>query len=437
MSQRAKSGPSTVEAARHRQELALLRRLIDLSTTTRAPATMLQAVCRELAPAFETPRAIAVMRNAGKDTACLVADYQTDESPPPPADPLPAPFGAAWQYLFAQREPLVVDNSRNDSRLNPVRSWLGRQGLRRMLFLPLVVDGRGIGGVGLATARRGHFSAQEMGLGATIAAQISGALERARLNEALAQLQTRYRRLQQAAPANRLTEHVLNDFNNLLTAINGYAELLRLDLPPQTGVRDMAGNILDSGRRAANLVRQLSVLSYPHTPRTLHLNSVLAEMERMLSRIGGGKPGLKTDFAPGLWPVRADAGYIEQIVVNLVARARAVAPEGEALTVRTANVVLNNGYAPGTPSPEPGEYVLLALSDARQGGDQGRRLHLLDSRPEPGDAVGAENRGLEITSGMVAQNGGRLYGLGGEGGGVAFEIYFPRAKKAADSGQPD
>ncbi|HEX4607173.1 MAG TPA: ATP-binding protein, partial [Urbifossiella sp.] len=163
----------------------------------------------------------------------------------------------------------------------------------------------------------------------------------------------------------RLAGGVAHDFNNLLTVINGYADLLRGRLPAADPDQEMTDEIHKAGEQATGLTRQLLVFSRQQVLEltVLDLNTVVAEAGKMLRRLVGEDVDLSVAPAPGLWAVRADAGQVEQVILNLVVNARDAMPTGGKLTVETANIDLSDGYAATRPEVRPGRYVLLAVSD--------------------------------------------------------------------------
>jgi CheY-like chemotaxis protein len=230
----------------------------------------------------------------------------------------------------------------------------------------------------------------------------------------------------------RLTAGIAHDFNNLLTAINGFAELLQVELLPDDPLREMTDKILHSGRHAADLVRQLLIFSRKQIiePRVLGLNTVVAEMNKMLQRIIGEDIELNPLLAPDLWMIKADPTQMEQVILNLAVNARDAMPEGGRLTIETANVIINEAYATAHLSPQPGEYVLLAISDNGVGMSQEVKAHLFEPFFTTKDRGKGTGLGLATVFGIVKQNGGDIWVYSEEGLGTAFKIYLPRAEKA-------
>jgi PAS domain S-box-containing protein len=244
------------------------------------------------------------------------------------------------------------------------------------------------------------------------------------------QLEEQYRQAQKMELVGRLTAGIAHDFNNLLTAINGFAELARSKSAPDNPLTESLDKILNSGWRAADLVRQLMAFSRKQVvePEVLNLNTVVPDMDKLLRRVIGEHIELKTTLAPGLWPVKADPAQIEQVIVNLAVNARDAMPAGGHLTIETANVVLDQGYVAQHLDALPGEHVLLAVSDNGVGMSDEVKAHLFEpffTTKAPSKGTGL---GLATVYGIVKQSGGHIWCYSEEGRGTTFKIYLPRAR---------
>jgi two-component system, cell cycle sensor histidine kinase and response regulator CckA len=229
----------------------------------------------------------------------------------------------------------------------------------------------------------------------------------------------------------RLAGGVAGDFNNLLTVITGYAELLRAEVPPPSPMRHFVDEIIYAGERAAALTRHLLAFSRGSTaqPRVLDLNSLVASMEPMLRRLMGENIDLILLNSPGLGRVRADPAQIEQSIVNLATNSREAMPRGGKLVIETANVDLEDGAASKNLGVEPGSYVMLAVSDTGIGMNPETRSRLFEplfTTKAPGKGSGL---GLATVYGAIKQSDGHVTVYSQPNCGTIFEIYLPRVKE--------
>jgi CheY-like chemotaxis protein len=224
---------------------------------------------------------------------------------------------------------------------------------------------------------------------------------------------------------------VAGDFNNLLTVMTGYGEMLRADLIPANPLRRFADEIIFAADRAAAVTRQLMAFSRHQSPqaRVLDLNASVANMETMLRRLLGERIEVVSIPGPGVLRVKADPGQIEQVIVNLAMNSRDAMPEGGKFMLETTAVDLLR-ETPGRPeSLAPGGYVLLTVSDTGVGMDASTQSRLFEpffTTKGHGKSTGL---GLSIVYGIVKQSGGDIGVYSQPGSGTIFEIYLPKSKE--------
>ncbi len=227
----------------------------------------------------------------------------------------------------------------------------------------------------------------------------------------------------------RLAGGVAHDFNNLLTAIQSCVTALREDLaagrPAQAGDVEEIG---DAARRAVELTRQLLAFARKHevAPAPLDLNEVVRGSQKLLRRLLGDGVRLQLSPQPGLWPVLADRGQLEQVLVNLAVNARDAMPAGGTLAVETANAEVGPGEAAADPHLQPGQWVRLTVRDTGTGMAPEVRQHLF----EPFFTTKAEGKGtglgLATVYGIVRQAGGHVHVESAPGQGTAIQVCLPR-----------
>jgi two-component system cell cycle sensor histidine kinase/response regulator CckA len=255
------------------------------------------------------------------------------------------------------------------------------------------------------------------------------------------ELESQFRQAQKLESIGRLASGVAHDFNNLLTVILGYsgALLARRELtdPDHIAIRE----IKKAAEKGADLAYQLLAFSRRQAlrPTTLDLNTLVADDQRMLRRLIGENIELVTDLDPSLGIVRADAGHIHQVLLNLTVNARDAMPKGGRLTISSSNVNINGLKFPLLPCLPSGPYVRLTVADTGVGISAEVRAHLFEpffTTKAPGCGTGL---GLSTVYGIVRQSGGHITVESEPGWGTTFSILLPRIEQAPSlepSGKP-
>jgi PAS domain S-box-containing protein len=229
----------------------------------------------------------------------------------------------------------------------------------------------------------------------------------------------------------RMAGGVAGDFNNLLTVITGYGEMLRAELESPSPLRRFADEIIFASDRAAAVTRQLMAFSRHQSPQTrvMDLNATLASMEVMLRRLLGEGIELVSIPGPGVQRIKADPGQLEQLIVNLAMNSRDAMPEGGKFMIETSAVELTSDTHGRPDSLAPGGYVLLTVSDTGIGMDAATLSRLFEpffTTKGQGKSTGL---GLSIVYGIVKQSGGDIGVYSKPGAGTIFEIYLPKSKE--------
>jgi PAS domain S-box-containing protein len=247
-------------------------------------------------------------------------------------------------------------------------------------------------------------------------------------------LEQQLRQSQKMEAVGRLAGGIAHDFNNLLMVISGYSEFLLDRLGPDPALRSPAQEIASAAVRATTLTRQLLAFSRKQmlAPKILDLNGVVTENFKMLTRMIGEDVDLVMVPAVDLGSVRADAGQIEQVIMNLAVNARDAMPSGGKLTIETSNVSLDDEYARFHAPLKPGNYVMLAISDTGAGMDSETQSHIFEPFFTTKGTKGT-GLGLSTVYGIVKQSGGYIWVYSEPGKGTTFKIYLPRVAEAAET----
>lgn len=258
---------------------------------------------------------------------------------------------------------------------------------------------------------------------------------RKQAEEAHAKLEDQLRQSQKMESIGRLASGVAHDFNNLLTVILGYSDLLQIKVGIKHPWVEDLEQIRRAGERAATLTRQLLAFSRQQAlaPVILDLNRLVINLQKMLERLIGEDITLSTTTHPALWPITADPGQIEQVVMNLVVNARDAMPTGGKITIETNNVYLDDNYVQTHIEATIGPCVMLAVSDTGYGMDSAIQARIFEpffTTKEQGKGTGL---GLSTVYGIIKQSGGDITVYSEPGQGTTFKIYLPATETTAIS----
>jgi PAS domain S-box-containing protein len=397
-----------------------------------------------------------------EDGETILIDTAYADGAPPITGTFPmAAFGAANVAQHRQGRPLVVGDMDAEPAQHAI-DW-ANSGVRALVSVPLVRDGSLRASLFVTCQEPRIWLAEDVALVEDVASLIWDAVERARAEEALrnlnatleARVEERTAELQQAEEALRqaqkmeavgqLTGGIAHDFNNLLTGIVGSLELLQRRVNEgRTGdLQRYASVAIASANRAAALTQRLLAFArrQPLDPRPVDVNTLIASMEDLLRRTLGPSIALHMALTEGLWPTLCDPNQLESAILNLAINARDAMTgnghgaegnrggddDGGRLTIETANAVLDQAYARAQGGEvKPGPYVMVAVSDT----GTGMPPEVIERAFEPffttkplGQGTGL---GLSMLYGFIKQSNGHVRIYSEPGMGTTFRIYLPR-----------
>lgn len=246
-------------------------------------------------------------------------------------------------------------------------------------------------------------------------------------------LENHIRQVQKIEAIGQLAGGISHDFNNVIGAILGWAELGQEQAPADSRLHSHFKKIKEQAERAAALTRQL--LAFAHRQllesHNISLNQTIAELLSLLEKVIGRDVELKTVLAPNLRMVHADPTQVEQVLMNLCLNARDAMPHGGQLLIETQNVEINEAYCRSRADAKPGNYVVLSVTDNGEGMDAATLEHIFEpffTTKQPGKGTGL---GLATVYGVVKQHGGFVNVYSEPGHGSTFHVYLP-----ADGGSP-
>jgi PAS domain S-box-containing protein len=240
-------------------------------------------------------------------------------------------------------------------------------------------------------------------------------------------LEDQYRQAQKMEAIGQLAGGVAHDFNNILTAIEGFCSLAREALPSDSPVQADLQEVHQAAQRATALTQQLLAFGRRQIlqPRVLDLRASITAIAPMLKRLIGEDIDIVVRAAADAGRVKADPGQIEQVILNLAVNARDAMPRGGTLLLEVADVLLDGSYAPWRATTVAGRYVMLAVGDTGDGMDstaQARVFEPFYTTKEKGKGTGL---GLSTVYGIVKQSGGYIWLNSEPGHGSTFKIYLP------------
>ena len=327
----------------------------------------------------------------------------------------------------------------------------GHLPVRSYLALPVVSrSGEVLGGLFFGHPEPGRFTAGHESLMVGVTAQAAVAVDNARLYSELRDLNTTLearvaaniaqreeteaalRQSQKMEAVGQLTGGVAHDFNNILQIVVGNLEMLQRNLPEEAArLRRAADNAMVGARRAATLTQRLLAFSRRQSlqPQPIDADRMVSSMAELLARTLGETIEMETVRGANLWRIEADPNQLENAILNLAVNARDAMPEGGRLTIETSNADLTQSYVAENRDAQPGQYVMIAISDSGTGMDKdtlARAFEPFFTTKEIGRGTGL---GLSMVYGFVKQSGGHVKIYSEPGQGTTVKLYLPRQLK--------
>jgi PAS domain S-box-containing protein len=231
---------------------------------------------------------------------------------------------------------------------------------------------------------------------------------------------------------------VAHEFNNLLTAISGYGQILQESIPADDEPsRESIGNVLKAAERAAALTRSLLAFSRKQTikPEPVRIDTIIGYVGKLIQRVIGEDIEISVNLSGEDLPVKADVGQIEQVLMNLATNARDAMPRGGRLCITTGKVVVEEGSEARYDLSAPGEYALISFADTGTGIDKeslGKIFEPFYTTKEVGKGTGL---GLSLAHGIIKQHNGSILVSSEIGKGTIFNIYLPLIEEHMPKGK--
>jgi PAS domain S-box-containing protein len=243
-------------------------------------------------------------------------------------------------------------------------------------------------------------------------------------------LELEFRQLQKIEAVGHLAGGVAHDFNNILTAIIGYGNLLRLKIPPESPLRNFVDQILITSEKAANLTHSLLAFSRKQVMSLmpLDINEIVTGMKKILERIIGEDIAFNVQTADHDLIVTCDKGQIEHVLINLATNARDAMPHGGSLTISTEETEITQSFVQRHGRGVAGGYAVLSVTDTGVGMDKAIQQRIFEPFFTTKDVGKGTGLGLAMVYGTINQHNGFITISSESGKGSVFNVYLPLAQ---------
>ena len=233
----------------------------------------------------------------------------------------------------------------------------------------------------------------------------------------------------------RLAGGVAHDFNNVLSIILGYSELLIAKMADNDPHKEPIEAIHGAGERASTLTRQLLAFSRKQIleKKVVCINTIINDFLKILGKMLGEDVELKTCLEAEKGIIEADPGQIEQILMNLAVNARDAMPDGGSIIIETDDVSFNKDYSEIHSGVHPGNYVMLAVTDTGTGMNDDVMEHIFDPFFTTKEKEKGTGLGLATVYGITKQHNGQVYAYSEKNKGTTFKIYLPAGRQKIES----
>ncbi len=356
------------------------------------------------------------------------------------AESYPAKLIRAGKLVFTNQHQLMVS----------IDSQLGMQEkIEAVAIIPLINENQVIAVINLSSHTEKEFSPQVQKKITAITGKIAAAFLKLKITEELneadnfnremacdisrqRELQEQLVQVQRMESMGRLAGGIAHDFNNIIQVINGFSELIMMQIDKNHEIREEIEAIGMAGKRAKELTTQLLLFSKrkPENMIDVDVNGLISGINRMLLDRLGEKIELETVFAPELKPAKADPGQFEQVLLNLAVNARETMPDGGKIKITTSGVCIEEKDLISVNGSKAGDFIRISVSDTSAGMTPETKAHLFEPFFPTKEKPKGAGLGLSVVYGIVKQHNGWLNVYSEQGKGTTFEINMPAAVEA-------